>query len=156
MESNSIEVITIITAFIASIPSNPQVFILSSHHHSMLLPSNHSSEAKARMFNHYFSVSLIVMNHWTLSLYILSTESIHSSHQQLEFTNYQKCMFTPITQQSPSSIPSTHTHSIHSSYHHSIEHQWPQTILHHTNSFYSTISLGHQYVNSISIPCNKQ
>ena len=46
MESNSV-----VTASATPIPSNPQVPILPFPHHSMLLPLNHTSDAKASTSN---------------------------------------------------------------------------------------------------------
>ena len=79
MESNLVTMVASTTP----IPSNPQVFILPSHHHLMLMLWNQPSEAKAAMSNPHFlcfiEFILIIMNHWTLSLQILSNHSSQST-----------------------------------------------------------------------------
>ena len=78
MESNSV-----VCASTAPILSNPQVFILPSHHHSMLVLLNQPSEAIAIISNPhslcFIVYSLIIMNNWTLSLQILSNHSSQST-----------------------------------------------------------------------------
>ena len=54
MESNSV-----LAAFSGPIPSNPQVIILPFPHHSMLLLSNQSSDAKASTSNPHSLVSFL-------------------------------------------------------------------------------------------------
>ena len=86
----------IITASSTPIPSSPQVVIFSSHYHSMLLLSNHTSEAKAVMHSPhslYFIQSLITVhidNHESLNNQFtdqsVSIESIHLSNPSFQST----------------------------------------------------------------------
>ena len=82
MESNLLQAI-MVTISSSPIPSIPMVFILSSHHHSMLMLLNQPSEAKAAMSNPHFlcfiEFILIIMNHWTLSLRISSNPQSQST-----------------------------------------------------------------------------
>ena len=87
MESTSV-----VTAYGASIPSNPQVRILSFPHHSMLLLSNHTSEAEAITSNPH-------------SLFLLSLTNRLDAHEPLNTQSNNR--------QLPHRFKQARFHSIH-------------------------------------------
>ena len=104
-----------LTASATPIPSNPQVPILPFHHHSMLLLSNHTSEAKAITSNSHplfpFSLTNLLDVHESLNTQSTNRQlphrfkqtGFHSFHYQWDHRLGEECEeWNPVTYESRS------------------------------------------------------